>query len=246
MLRRSILLVVLAVLASAALGQESLPPVLSNIDFALWADRFETQMDVLSVLPAPERQRQFIDDMRSWQEEMIPIMFAFRSLPPEARRRLGRQLRERAVDQVGQERVLELRFRWQDEMTFQVVAFQSLDADGQQALIRRFWSPPGQEESDLAEKLNLSGEEWALIRELIEGIRKLQAEMARALKEHRNVLEKLLEQAETPSSDFARELKALRNTAAGYRVRLSALRENLRGLLTLKQEVKLIVAGVLD
>jgi len=245
-MRRWVLVLLVLWVVPAATGQEDLPAPLAGIDFALWADRFETQMDVLSVLPVAERQRQFIDDMRGWREEVMPIMFAFRSLAPEARRRLARQLREQAVGQVGQGRVLELRFRWQDELAFQVIAFRSLDADGQQALIRRFWSPPGQEESDLAKELDLNEEEWALVRELIDQIRKLQAEMAQALKEHHKVLEGLLEQAEAPSSDVARELKALRHTADGYQVQLSALRENLRGLLTLEQEVRLIVAGVLD
>jgi len=246
MLRRSILLVVVALLASAVLGQEDLPPMLADIDFALWADRFETQMDVLSVLPVAERQRQFIDDMRGWREDLMPIMFMLRSLPPEERREAVRGLRRRAIAQVGEERALELGFRWQGEMEFQIAAFRSLDEAGQQALIRRFWSVGPPEEPSLQNELGLDDDDWVVVGELIEQIRQLQQEMAEALSKHHQALRALVAQPDTPAAAFARGLEALRLTAARFQARLSVLRETLRPLLTLEQEARLIVAGVLD
>ncbi len=239
---------VLVVLWAAPLapGQEGLPAPLAGIDFAFWADRFETQMDVLSVLPPPERQRRFVDNMRGWREEMMPVMFAFRGLPPEARRELGRRLRQQALAQVGEDRAAELRFRFQAEMSFQVMAFQSLDAAGRQALIRRFWSAGTPEEPSLQNELGLDADDWLVVGGLIEQIRQLQQEMAEALSKHHQALRALLAQPDTPAADFARELEAMRLTAARYRVQLAALRVNLRQLLTLEQEAHLIVAGVLE
>lgn len=242
-------MLVLVVLWAAPLapGQEDLPAPLAGIDFAFWADRFETQMDVLSVLPPPERQRRFVDYMRGWREEMMPVMFTFRGLPPEARRELGRRLRDQALAQVGEERAAELRFRFQAEMSFQVMAFQSLDAAGRQALIRRFWSAgTPEEDSLLQDQLQMSAEEWAVVEDLISQIRRLQQEMAEALAKHRRALKELVAREATPAAEIAGELEAMRLTAARYQVQLAALRENLRQLLTLEQEARLIVAGVLE
>ncbi len=246
-MRRCVLVLVVLWAAPLAPGQEALPAPLAGIDFAFWADRFETQMDVLSVLPVAERQRQFIDDMRGWREEMMPVMFAFRGLPPEARRELGRRLRDQALAQVGEDRTAELRFRFQAEMSFQVMAFQSLDAAGRQDLIRRFWSAGTPEEGSLLQdQLQMSAEEWAVVEDLISLIRRLQQEMAEALSKHHQALRTLLAQPDTPAADFTRELEAMRLTAVRYRVQLAALREKLRQLLTLEQEAHLIVAGVLE
>jgi len=241
-------LVLLAVFWSGllAVAQEQEPTFMPDVDFALWADRFETQMDVLSVVPLVERQRRFVEYMREWREEVMPIMFVFGALPPEERRQLGRQMRQRLFEQVGAERLVELRSRWQDEMTFQVIAFQSLDDVGRQALIRRFWSASPPEEPTLQSELAMTAEEWAVVSDLIRQIRQLQQEMAAALRPHRQALERLLNESGTPATDFAQELEALRGTAGRYQVQLLALRNALRQLLTLEQEARLTVAGVLD
>jgi len=227
-------------------GQEELPAPLGGIDFALWADRFETQLDVLSVVPLAERQRRFVDHMREWRQEMMPIMFAFRELPPEARRELGRRLRQQALAQVGEGRARELRSRWQEEMSFQMVAFQALDTAGRQALMRRFWSSGREDDSTLQSQLEMSAEEWAVVEGLIAQIRRLQGEMAAALGKHRRIIRGLLARTDTPAAEFERELKSMRETAARYQVQLSALRHSLRQLLTLEQEAQLILVGVLE
>ena len=98
----------------------------------------------------------------------------------------------------------------------------------------------------LQDQLQMSAEEWAVVEDLISQIRRLQQEMAEALSKHHQALRALLAQPDTPAADFTRELEAMRLTAARYQVQLAALRENLRQLLTLEQEARLIVAGVLE
>ena len=119
-------------------------------------------------------------------------------------------------------------------------------AAGRQALIRRFWSAGTPEEPSLQNELGLDADDWLVVGGLIEQIRQLQQEMAEALSKHHQALRALLAQPDTPAADLARELEAMRLTAARYRVQLAALRENLRQLLTLEQEARLIVAGVLE
>jgi len=246
MFRRCAVILLVLCTSPLALGQQELPPLLREVDFSLWADRWETELDVLSVLPAAERQRQFIDNMRQWREEFMGIAFAFRGLSRPQARELRRRMREQFVAQVGQERLTELTDRFRGEMGFQRDAFLALDDAERQALIRRFWSPAGEEEASLRARLELSGEEWDVVAELIARIRRLQRELAAKEATHRQAFRKLVDDASTTPEAYHEELKALRQTRTHYQAELGKLREQLRELVTVKQEGHLVVEGILD
>jgi Spy/CpxP family protein refolding chaperone len=247
MRRWIVVLVLVGVAGGSAWGQEQLPPILESIDLAMWADRFEAQMDVLSVLPPAQRQTQFVDYMRDWREELMPVMVVVRMLPEEQRAELGRRVRSAVVTEVGVERAAELQARWQGEMEYQRGAFQALDEAGRQALMKRFWSGPETAEPDpLKTALNLSDAEWDIIGDLISRIRKVQQEEAQARQEHRRVLARLLQDPASEAKAFVAEFKAMAEKAQRYRKQLAELRDALRPLVTIRQEVILVVQDILD
>jgi hypothetical protein len=228
-------------------GQEQLPPILESIDLALWADTFEAQMDVLSVLPPAERQTQFVDYLRGWREQVMPIVFAARMLSEEQRAELGRRMQAAVLTEIGFERAVELQARWREEAEFQRAAFQALDEEERQALIRRFWTPPEEAAPDpLRTALGVSDAEWDVIGDLISRIRKVQQEEAQARQEHRRTLQRLLQDPAVEAKAFVAEFKAMAEKAERYRKQLAELREALRPLVTIRQEVILIVQGILD
>jgi uncharacterized membrane protein len=233
--------------AGAQEGQEQLPPILETIDLALWADTFEAQMDVLSVLPPAERQTQFVDYLREWRERVMPIVFAARMLSEEQRAELGRRMQAAVLTEIGFERAVELQARWREEAEFQRVAFQALDEEERQALIRRFWTAPEQAAPDpLRTALGVSDAEWDVIGDLISRIRKVQQEEAQARQEHRRTLQRLLQDTATEAKAFLTQFKAMAEKSARYQKQLAELREALRPLVTIRQEVILIVQGILD
>jgi hypothetical protein len=233
--------------APAQQQQEQLPPILETIDLALWADTFEAQMDVLSVLPPAERQTQFVDYLREWRERVMPVVFAARMLSEEQRAELGRRMRAAVLTDIGSERAVELQVRWREEAEFQRVAFQALDEAGRQALMKRFWTAPEAAAPDpLKTALNVSDAEWDVIGDLISRIRKVQQEEAQARQEHRRTLQRLLQDPAAEAKAFVAEFKAMAEKADRYRKQLSELREALRPLVTIRQEVILIVQGILD
>jgi hypothetical protein len=136
MRRWAVVLVVMALAGGLVWAQEQpeqLPPILETIDLALWADTFEAQMDVLSVLPPAERQTQFVDYLREWREQVMPIVFAVRMLSQEQQAEVGRRMQAAVLTEIGFERAVELQARWREETEYQRAAFQALDEAGRQA-----------------------------------------------------------------------------------------------------------------
>jgi hypothetical protein len=243
-------LVVVGVLGHSVSAQDEqaqLPPILESVDLALWADTFEAQMDVLSVLPPAERQTQFVDYLREWREQVMPIVFAARMLSQEQRAELGRRMQAAVLTEIGFERAAELQARWREEAEFQRMAFQALDEEERQALIRRFWTAPEEAAPDpLRTALGVSDAEWDVIGDLISRIRKVQQEEAQARQEHRRALQRLVQDPAAEAKAFVAEFKAMAEKAARYQKQLAELREALRPLVTIRQEVILIVQGILD
>jgi hypothetical protein len=246
----AVVLVVVALaggLARAQEGQEQLPPILETIDLVLWADTLEAQMDVLAVLPPAERQTQFVDYLREWRERVMPVVFAVQLLPQEQRAELGRRMQAAVLSKIGFERAVELQARWREETEFERAAFQALDEEGRQALIRRFWTAPQDAAPDpLRTALDVSDAAWDVIGDLISRIRKVQQEEAQARQEHRRTLERLLQDPATEAKAFLAQFKAMAEKAEGYRKQLAELRGALRPLVTLRQEIILIVQDILD
>jgi hypothetical protein len=199
------------------------------------------------VLPPAERQTQFVDYMRAWRDELMPVMFAVRMLPPEQRAELGRRARSAILSEVGVERAAELQVRWQEEMQYQRDAFLALDAEGRQALLRRFWTPGEAAPVDpLKKALGVSDAEWDVISDLISRIRKVQQEEAQARQEHRRVLTRLLQDQASDVKAFVAEFKAMAEKAQRFQKQLADLRSQLRQLVTIKQEVILVLQDILD
>jgi len=241
-------LVVVGVVGGSAWAQEQpLPPILEGIDFAFWADKFEAEMDVLSVLPPAERQTQFVDYMRDWRDELMPVIAAVRMLPREQRMELGRRMRSAILTEVGADRAAQLQARWQGEMEYQRDAFLALDDAGRQALLKRFWTGPEVAAPDpLQTALNVSDAEWDVIGDLISRIRKVQQEEAQARQEHRRALQRLLHDQASEAKAFVAEFKAMAEKAERFQKQLAELRNALQQLVTVRQEVILVLQGVLD
>jgi hypothetical protein len=249
MRRWAVVLVVMALAGGLVWAQEQpeqLPPILETIDLALWADTFEAQMDVLSVLPPAERQTQFVDYLREWREQVMPIVFAVRMLSQEQQAEVGRRMQAAVLTEIGFERAVELQARWREEAEYQRAAFQALDEAGRQALIKRFWTPPGMVTDPLKMALNVSDAEWDVIGDLISRIRKVQQEEAQARQEHRRTLQRLLQDPASEAKAFVAAFKVMADKAERYHKQLAELREALRPLVTIRQEVILTVQGILD
>jgi hypothetical protein len=150
-------------------------------------------------------------------------------------------LRDEVVAQVGQERIEDLSARFRDEAEFQREAFLALDDADREALLRRFWTPAGQED-----RLGFSDEQWEKIGDLVARIRQLQKEMGEALAKHRRDLQKLIDQPSTTPRAFLTQLEAMRETRTRYESGLRKLRDQLRPLVTTEEEATLVVEGILD
>jgi hypothetical protein len=239
--RRGILLLVLVSAGPWALGQGLPAGGPGTIDFAAWADEWETQLDVLSVLPPAERQVQFVDTMRTWRDRFMTMSVGFQGLSREEAQELRGLLREQAEEQIGRERMLELSERFREEAEFQRVAFASLDDAGRDALIRRFYLPAGQED-----RLGLDDERWQELGDLISRIRTHQREMSQALAGHRQTLVALAEDGAAATKTVLQELTTMREARTQFQTELTTLRNQLRPLVTPEEEAVLVVEGILD
>jgi seryl-tRNA synthetase len=94
--------------------------------------------------------------------------------------------------------------------------------------------------------LNVSDAEWDVIGDLISRIRKVQQEEAQARQEHRRTLQRLLQDPASEAKAFVAAFKVMADKAERYHKQLAELREALRPLVTIRQEVILTVQGILD
>lgn len=114
----------------------------------------------------------------------------------------------------------------------------------------------GADEGDLGEKrrrrleeiradLRVIPEVWAVLGEKIEEIIRVEQEHRAAAKERAGKMVDVVN-SDASAEALLAEMKALREFRAAHEARIQALRKDLRELLDLKEEAKLILHGILD
>ena len=97
----------------------------------------------------------------------------------------------------------------------------------------------------IREDLDVIPEVWAVLGEKIEGILKHQMEFRRKVREQSKAVQELIE-GEQSGEVVAKEIATLRELRKAHDEKLKTMREDLRELLDLKEEAKLILQGILD